>query len=193
MSFRQMLVPLALISGMAACASTGAQQATTSPTIDTAPRVAAPASAATSASTPPTEAVMPRLLAFEGQWQHGEACENDFYRMDLVATSDRVEGHWAAYYDGWGLHTGNIRATPDGEFLRMETCQDQGEERRFADSRCPELTLWQGDRGLRIDPASGALELVAASLVHITRFERVTTPGPAPRSCPLAPSKETRP
>ncbi len=189
MSFRQMFVPLALISGMAACASIGAPQATTSPTIDTGARAAAPASSAA-----PTEAVTPRLPAFEGQWQHGEPCENDFYRMDLVATSDGVEGRWAAYYDGWGLHTGNIRATPDGEFLRMETCQDQGEERRFADSRCPELTIWQGDRGLRIDPASGALELVAPSLIHITRFEKVTTPDPAPRSCPLlVPSKETRP
>jgi hypothetical protein len=192
-SSRQMVVALALIAGLTACASIRAPQATTSPTIDTGSRAAAPASAATSANTAPTEAAMPRLSAFEGQWQHGKPCENDFYRMDLVATSDGVEGRWAAYYDGWGLHTGNIRATPDGAFLRMETCQDQGEERRFADSRCPELTIWQGDRGLRIDPTSGALELVAPSLVHITRFERVTTPDPAPRSCTLVPSKETRP
>lgn len=191
MSFRQMVVALALIAGLAACASIRAPQATTSPTINTGSRAAA-TSAVTSANTPPTEVAMPRLPAFEGQWQHGEPCENDFYRMDLVATISGVEGRWAAYYDGWGLHTGTIRATPDGEFLRMETCQDQGEERRFADSRCPELTIWQSDRGLRIDSASGTLELVAASLVHITRFERVTTPDPAPRSCPLVPPKEKR-
>lgn len=188
MSFRQMLVALVLIPGLAACASTPASQATAPPTVDAGSRAAAPVSANAS----PTEAVVPRLSAFAGKWQHGKPCENDFYRIDLVATSDGVEGRWAAYYDGWGLHTGNIRATPDGEFLRMETCQDQGEERRFADSRCPELTTWQGDRGLRIDPASGALELVAPSLIHITRFEKVTTADPAPRSCPLLPPKERR-
>jgi hypothetical protein len=188
-SFRQMVVALALIAVLAACASMRAPQATTSPTIDAGSRAAAPAAANVS----PTQAAVPRLTAFEGQWQHGEPCKNDFYRMDLVASNGGVEGRWAAYYDGWGLHTGSIRATPDGAFLRMETCQDQGEERRFADSRCPELTIWQGDRGLRIDPASGALELVAASLVHITRFETVTAPDPAPRSCPLVPSKETHP
>jgi len=162
---RPLVVGALLLSTLSACASVS-------------PKLEAP-----SAALAP-----PSLPSFGGTWQEGEPCTHRFARMTLREGEGVIEGRWASYLDGWGLSTGSLRASPDGGFLRLETCEDAStfgdHPPRYADLECPELAFWHGYRGIRIEESTGDLLLVYPDLSDRARMRRVDPTVAVPLQCP---------
>jgi len=137
---------------------------------------------------PPTPAQSPSLAAFVGTWQQGEPCQHRFARMVLRQGDGVIEGEWASYLDGWGLSTGSLRASPDGDYLMLDTCEDDAtwgtHPPRYSEVACPELGFWSGDRGIRIDDSTGELLWVSASFRDFARMKRVDVDESLALNCP---------
>jgi hypothetical protein len=114
--------------------------------------------------------------------------------MTLTEAEGVIEGRWALFSTGWGRSTGSLRASPDGAYLKLETCQDAStwgdHPPRYAYGECPELDFWDGDRGIRIDDATGELLWVSASLRESARMKPIDPGGAAPLACPPSDSEE---
>jgi hypothetical protein len=99
-----------------------------------------------------------------------------------------IEGEWASYLDGWGLSTGSLRASPDGAYLMLDTCEDAAtwgtHPPRYSEFECPDIGFWSGDRGIRIDDSTGELLWVTASLRSRARMRRVELPDDVLLRCP---------
>ena len=126
---------------------------------------------------PPAPAQSPSLAAFVGTWQEGEPCEHGFARMILRQGDGVIEGEWAFFTNGWGLSTGSLRASPDGAYLMLDTCEDAAtwgtHPPRYSEFACPELGFWHGFRGIRIDEATGELVVAFPDLSDSARMKRV--------------------
>lgn len=137
---------------------------------------------------PPVPAESPSLSAFVGTWQQGEPCQHRFARMVLRQGDGVIEGEWASYLDGWGLSTGSLRASPDGAYLMLDTCEDAAtwgtHPPRYSEFECPDIGFWSGDRGIRIDDSTGELLWVTASLRSRARMRRVELPDDGLLRCP---------
>lgn len=137
---------------------------------------------------PPAPAEPPSLAAFVGTWQQGVPCQHRFARMVLRQGDGVIEGEWASYLDGWGLSTGSLRASPDGAYLMLDTCEDAAtwgtHPPRYSEFECPDIGFWSGDRGIRIDDSTGELLWVSASLRDFARMKRVGDDESSALNCP---------
>jgi len=114
--------------------------------------------------------------------------------MTLREGQGVIEGRWAAYIKSWGLSIGSLRASPDGDFLRLEMCEDAStfgnNPPRYADVECPDLVFWTGDRGIRIDESTGELLWVTASLREFARMKRIDPRDAPALECPPSDAEE---
>ena len=137
---------------------------------------------------PPKPAQPPSLATFVGTWQQGEPCQHRFARMVLRQGDGVIEGEWASYLDGWGLSTGSLRASPDGAYLMLDTCEDAAtwgtHPPRYSEFECPDIGFWSGDRGIRVDERTGELLWVSASLRDFARMKRVGDDESSALNCP---------
>jgi len=142
----------------------------------------------------PVPAEQASLAAFVGTWQEGEPCEHGFARMVLRQGNGVIEGEWAFFTNGWGLSTGSLRASPDGAYLMLDTCEDAAtwgtHPPRYSEVECPELGFWHGFRGIRIDDATGDLVVAFPDLSDSARMKRVAPVIAAPLQCPAVQAKD---